>query len=179
MELYAKKVYRDAAIARRRSLARRAAGPLVWRYLQTVPWVFTACGEFAAFRLLVPGTAALQSLRDRAVLTLDSAAEVLGGFRFTRRGNFYAYFHSPEDLESITEAGIGERRPGTRFPLSWVLPGCEMLFAVVPRDFPPCMESGGFRVVTPEHLVREILGFHGLRTDLLAEMEEKLLRPPR
>lgn len=42
MERYAQRVARDAAIARRRSLTRRLGGPLIWKYVQVVPSVFTA-----------------------------------------------------------------------------------------------------------------------------------------
>lgn len=174
MDLYARRVRRDAAIARRRSFVRRSGGPLVAKYMQVVPSVFTARGEFVAFRLLLPAREALVRLRECVVLTLDSATELLGGFRFSRASNAYAYLPSSDDLARIADAGIGERRPGTRFPLSWSPPGWEMLFAVVPHEMPPFRECNGFRVVTREHLIRDLIGFYGLRTDLLVRIEAGL-----
>src|SRR4030095_5449060 len=73
MEAYARRVHRDAAVARTRSRVRRLAAPLFKKYLRVVPSVFTARGEFRAFRLLLPRAEALSRLRDRAVLTVDSA----------------------------------------------------------------------------------------------------------
>jgi hypothetical protein len=119
---------------------------------------------------------ALDRLRDRAVLTLDRAADILGGFRFGSSPNIHAYFASIDDLSWIERAGIGKRLPGTRFPLTWAPPGEAVLFAVVPPELPPHEESAGFLVVTPERLVRDLLGLHGLRPDLLAEIEAKLAR---
>ncbi len=174
MELYARKVHRDRAAARTRSLARRVAGPLFNKYLGVVPSVFSARGELAAFRLRVPSAEALARLRSRVVLTLDSATELLAGFRFGKASNSYAYFESTDDLREIAEAGIGERRPGTSFPFAWTPPGWEMLFAVVPAEMPPSMEHAGHRVVTREHLIRDLIGFYGLRTNLLVEIETNL-----
>jgi len=174
MERYARRVRRDAEIAHRRSLVRRAGGPLFRKYVDVVPSVFTAGGEFAAYRLVLPAREALDRLRPRAVLTLDSATEMLAGFRFGRNRNIHAYFPSPEDLSAIEWEGIGERRPGTKFPLSWAPPGWEMLFAVVPPELPPHGEKNGFRVVTRDHLIRDLIGFYGLRVDLLARLEAEL-----
>jgi hypothetical protein len=165
---------RDAAAARRRSLVRRTAGPLFRKYLAVVPSVFTAAGELAAFRLLVPAAEALEALSDRAVLTLDSATDILGGFRFGQAPNEYAYVSSADDLEEVERRRLGERLGGTSFPLAWTPPGRATLFAVVPDRPPPSIEQGGFRVVTREHLVRDLIGFYGLRGDLLSEIERKL-----
>ena len=161
-------------MGRTRSMARRLAGPLFKKYLQVVPSVFTARGELRAFRLLVPRAEALSRLRNRAVLTLDSATEVLSGFRFGRARNDYAYFETASDLERIESEAIGERRPGTHFPLAWTPSGWEMLFAVVTEPLPPNLEHVGFRVVTKEHLIRDLIGLYGLRTELLAAIEAKL-----
>ena len=128
---------RDARAARTRSLARRVYGPMLRKYLEVVPSVYTARGEFAAFRLLVPPWEGLSRLGERAVLTLDSAAEILGGFRFGRGRIHQVYLSCAEDLGSVEREGIGERRPGSRFPLQWAPPGWDMLFAVVPRRMPP------------------------------------------
>jgi hypothetical protein len=165
---------RDAAAARRRSLVRRTAGPLFRKYVTVIPSVFTAAGELAAFRLLVPPAAALEALSGRAVLTLDSATEILGGFRFGRAPNEYAYFSSADDLEEVELRRLGERLPGTSFPLAWTPPGRPTLFAVIVDPPPPSMEHGGLRVVTRERLVRDLIGFYGLRADLLSEVERKL-----
>jgi hypothetical protein len=168
---------RDARVARARSLARRLSEPLLRKYLQVVPSVYTACGEFAAFRLLVPSGEALSRLRDRAVLTLDSAAERLGGFRFGRTRIQQVYVSSTGEFDRIGREGIGQRRPGSRFPLQWAPPGWDMLFAVVPRTMPPFTEKDGFRVVTPAFLIRELIGFYGLRADLLARCERRIPGP--
>ncbi len=47
----------------------------------------------------------------------------------------------------------------------------------VPGEMPPAVERGGFRVVAPAFLVREVLGFYGLRHDLLARVESGIVRP--
>ncbi|MBN1420955.1 MAG: hypothetical protein JXP34_19445 [Planctomycetes bacterium] len=174
MERYAERVRRDAEIARRRSLVRRSGGALLRKYVEIVPSVFTATGEFAAFRLLVPAREALDRLRERAILTLDSATEVLAGFRFGRNRNIQAYFDAPDDLPAIEREGIGERLPGTRCPLGWSPPGWEILFAVVPEETPPHEEVRGFRVVSVDHLIRDLIGFYGLRTDLAARIDAAL-----
>jgi hypothetical protein len=177
MEIYARTVRRDARIARQRSLLRRTAGPLLLKYLQVVPTVFSARGEFAAFRLLVSNSIALESLRDRAVLTLDSATEILGGFRFGKARNIYAYLRSRADLEFVEAAGLGERLPSASVPLTWSLGDRRFLLAVVPPEPPAAIERGGFRVVSAEALVRHLIGSYGLRTDLIAEIEAKLAPP--
>ena len=61
--------------------------------------------------------------------------------------------------------------------MSWAPPGEEILFAAVPAGMPPSIEKGGFRVVTPDFLIRELLGFHGLRLDLLARIEARIAEP--
>ena len=174
MERYAKRVARDAAVARRRSLTRRLGGPLVGKYLQVVPSVFTARGEFTAFKLLVPVEEAIGRLSDSAVLTLDSASERLGGFRFGRGRHIYAYFGAARDLDALTTDAIGQRLAGHLVPL--LLPPQEqsMLFAVVCEKLPPHCEEAGCRIVTRAHLVRDLLGFYGLRRDLLVQVENKL-----
>jgi hypothetical protein len=165
---------RDAAAARRRSLVRRTAGPLFRKYLGVVPSVFTAAGDLAAFRLLVPAAEALAALSGRVILTLDSATEILGGFRFGRAPNEYVYLASAHDLEEIERRKLGERLPGSSFPLAWTPPERPTLFAVVVGRPPPYMERGRLCVVTRERLVRDLIGFYGLRGDLLSEIERKL-----
>ena len=59
-------------------------------------------------------------------------------------------------------------------PLVWAPPAWALLFASVPHEPPPEVEIAGFRVVTRDRLLRDLLGFYGLRTDLLAEIEAKL-----
>ena len=165
---------RDARAARSRSLARRLCGPALRKYLHVVPSVYTARGEFAAFRFLVPPWEGLSRLRGKAVLTLDSAAEILGDFRFGSGRIQQVYVPSTEDLAWIEQEDIGERRPGSRFPLQWAPPGWDMLFAVVPRSMPPSLEKDGFRAVTPEFLLRELIGLYGLRTNLVALWEARM-----
>lgn len=174
---YERRVRRDAAAARRRSLARKLGGPLVKKYVRVVPSVFGATGELAGFRLLIPSQEALARLRSSAVLTLDSATELLGGFRFGTADTSFVYLMGSRELEKIAGEGIGIRLGGSRFPLSWAPPGQPMLFAVVPPRMPPCIEKDGFRVVEPAFLVRELLGFHGLRLDLIARIESRITVP--
>jgi len=174
MELYANRVARDAAIARRRSLDRRLNGPLVWKYLQVVPSVFTARGRFAAFELRVPVEETLRRLSDSAVLTLDSASELFGGFRFGRGRHVYAYFRDARDLDRMVTDAIGRRLPGHLRALLLAPDDQDMLFAVVCQELPPHLEHAGQLVVTREHLVRDLLGFYGLRRDLLVEIENKI-----
>ncbi len=176
MEKYARRVFRDAAAARTRSLLRRLSGLLLYKYLDVVPSVFTALGELRAYRLRVPRVEAIERLSDRAVFTLDTATEILGGFRFGRARNEYAYFGSASDLDWIEEASVGERRPGTSFPLAWTPSGWEMLFAVVPDSMPPAVAIAGFAVVSREHLIRDLIGLYGARVELLASIEAKLNR---
>jgi hypothetical protein len=174
MELYARRVSREKAMARRRSLERRLGGSLIWKYLQVVPSVFTARGGFRVLRLLVPREKMLVRIRDSSVLTLDSASELLGGFRFGRGGHVYAYFNSSADLEVLVEQKTGEHVADDRMPLLLSPPDQEFLFAVVCETLPPHREHAGRRIVTREHLIRDFLGFYGLRRDLLVEIENKL-----
>jgi hypothetical protein len=172
LEIYARRIERDKAIARRRWLARRAGGPLLVKYLDVVPSVFSAMGTLAGFRLSVPPEEALSRLRERLILTLDSATELLGGFRFGKNANIFAYIASPSDVAAIEATGVGERQPGPLFPLA--LPGRHWLFAVQVSPLPPHGQNRGHHVVTREHLVRDLVGFYGLRADLVAEIEAKL-----
>ncbi len=174
MERYARRVALDAAVARRRSLTRRLGGPLVWKYLQVVPSVFTARGEFTAFKLLVSVEEAIDRLSGSAVLTLDSASERLGGFRFGRGGHIYAYFGAARDLDALATDAIGQRLAGHMMPLLLTPQEHNMLFAVSCETLPPHCEEAGCRIVTRAHLVRDLLGFYGLRRDLLVEIENKL-----
>jgi len=145
---------------------------MIWKYLQVVPSVFTARGEFAVFKLLVPVEEAIRCLRDSAVFTLDSATERLGGFRFSRGHHIYAYFGAKSDLDAMATLGQPVTDPLTPWLPS--LHGQSMLFAVVCDNMPPYNERAGCRLVTHEHLVRDLLGFYGLRRDLLVEIENKL-----
>ncbi len=164
-----------AAIARRRSLARRVGAPLVWKYLQVVPSLFELAGDFSAFDLLVPESEALLRLSQSAILTLDSASEKLGRFRFGSGRHIFAWFESDRDVESISDHGIGRPVHGTMMPLLLAAQGQPMLFAVVGKKLPPHVWHSGFRAVTRQHLIREFLGFYGLRLDLLVQIENKLL----
>lgn len=174
---YARRVHRDAAEGRRRSLARRLGGALVRKYVRVVPSVFGASGELAVFRLLIPTGAALARLRSRAVLTLDSATEILGGFRFGAAPASFVYLPCSADIVGIGRDGIGERLPGSWLPMSLAPPGEELLYTVVPIRMPPSIERDGFRVVDPAFLIRELLGFHGLRLDLVARIEARIAGP--
>jgi hypothetical protein len=49
-----------------------------------------------------------------------------------------------------------------------------MLFAVVCDDLPPYEHRCGQKIVSLPHLIRDLLGFYGLRMDLLVEIESKL-----
>ncbi len=117
---YARRAFRDAALARRRSLVRRLGGPLLRKYLRVVPSVFGAAGELAAFRLQVPSREALELLRERVVLALDSAAEVLGGFRLGSGATIFAYAASSEEIEQIEKDRIGERLPAPSLLVCWM-----------------------------------------------------------
>ena len=174
-----RKAKRDRSAARARSLSRRVMGPLFTKYLRVVPGVYSARGELFAFRLTVPRKEALSALKKTAILTLDSATEVLAGFRFGRPPNEYAYFASRDEVNDIEARGLGRRRPGTSFPFAWTPAGHEMLFAVVPRELPTPVEVDGTRVVSQEELTRDLIGFYGLRPDLIAEIEAKLASPDR
>ena len=174
MERYARRVARDAAVARRRSLDRRLSGPLLWKYLQVVPSVFTARGEFTAFQLLVHVDEAIDRLGDSAVLTIDSASERLGGFRFGRGRHIYAYFGAANDVAAIATDAIGQRVAGHLLPLLLPMSEESMLFSVFCNELPPHCEAAPCRIVTRAHLVRDLLGFYGSRRDLLVEIENKL-----
>ena len=174
MDLYANRVARDAAIGRRRSLDRRLNGSCVWKYLQIVPSVFTARGSFAAFKLLVPVEEALCRLSDSAVLTLDSASELLGRFRFGRGRHVYAYFGATSDVDAIVTDSIGQPLPGNLKALLLAPRNHNMLFTVLCDKLPPYRKQAGQLVVTRAHLVRDFLGFYGLRRDLLVEIENKI-----
>ncbi|MGM0485824.1 MAG: hypothetical protein ACQESR_03565 [Planctomycetota bacterium] len=176
MERYARRVARDAAAARGRSLNRRLGGELVWKYLHVVPSVFTARGGFSAFQSLVPAGEALVRLKGSAVLTLDSASELLGGLRFGSGRHVYAYFEKESDVDAIVTGGIGKRLRDARAAMLLASQEDEKIFAVVCQELPPHREYAGHRVVTREHLVRDFLGFHGLRRDLIVELENKINR---
>ena len=151
-------------------------GPLFWKYLDVVPAVFSASGELFAFRLIAPRADVLAALRQSAVLTLDSATEAMADFRFGKARNDYAYFASVEEALAVEREGLGSRLEGTSFPFAWTPPDREMLFAVVTAAPPPSREVHGRRVVTTERLIRDLIGFYGLRGDLVALIETRLGR---
>jgi len=171
----ARRAERGRRAAMARSLSRRAMGPLFWKYLDVVPAVFSASGDLLAFSLIAPRVDVLARLRPIAVLTLDSATETLAGFRFGKARNDYAYFSSTEEALAIEKEGLGLRRE-TSFPFAWTPPDREMLFAVVPAAPLPSREVDGHRVVTTERLLRDLIGFYGLRGDLVALIEARLGR---
>ena len=109
-----------------------------------------------------------------AVLTLDSASELLGGFRLGRGHHVYAYFGDARDVDAIVTDSIGQRLPGHLRALLLAPNDHNMLFAVVCEKLPPYRKQTGQLVVTRAHLVRDFLGFYGLRRDLLVEIENKI-----
>ncbi len=175
MQRLARRIARDRTIARRRSLARRAMGPLFWKYVQIVPSVFTARGEFAAWELNVPVATVLDRLRDSAILTLDSASELLGGFRFGSGRHIYAYFDARLSRDAIDDSKIGRQVEGRLTPLLLTARNETLLLAVFSDKLPPNHSHAGHRTVTPDHLAREFLGYYGLRIDWIAPFEKQIV----
>ena len=131
MARYAKRVARGRCRCPAVPLTRRLGGPLVWKYLDVVPSVFTGQGEFSVLKLLVPVEEVIRRLGDSAVLTLDSATERLAGFRSGRGRHIHAYFAAASDLDSLVTGGIGQRIAGDLTPLLFPSEEQGMLLAVV------------------------------------------------
>jgi hypothetical protein len=169
-----RRAVRDRRAAEARSLSRRAMGPLFFEYLRVEPSVYSARGELYGLRLVVPRSEALERLRGRLILTLDSATEVYAGFRFGKAASEYAYADSTSILDEIETERIAERRPGSSFPLTWNPPGQEMLFVVVPRELPELAAVDGKTLISKPELVRDLIGFYGLRQNLLIAIDTRL-----
>lgn len=169
-----RRLARDKRRARRERLIREAAGP-VWRAVRgVVPSVFSLAGPLEVRRLLAPRAVIEEALRGSAVLALDAAMRAHRGVGLFGGDDLHVYLEDRRPLEALVAAGLvsPEVEPDRVLVRPWA--GPPRLFAVVVAPLPP-NEPGPpghetARVVTREHLVREILGAVGLRFDLLAPL---------
>jgi len=173
-----RRLERDRRRARRERLVREAAGP-VWRAVRgVVPTVYVLAGPLHVHRLIAPRAEVAEALGGAAVLALDAAMRAHTSAGLLSGGDLHVYLEDPNPLLALIEAGLvaPERDPDAVLVRPW--PGPPRLFAVITPTLPPHeRRAERARVVTRDHLVREVLGAVGLRFDLLAPLVAPLPVP--
>lgn len=161
---------RDLEAYRRRSLVRRSH-PRFRRDLMILPHVFLLPARASMAPLLRSRETVLETLRGRAVWTLDTAARLVTGRGFLTSPDLTGYLLR-EDLdwaEAQSLVGPAERAGLSVEPLYRRPP---MLIVHEPAEPPPTIAlPSGDRVVTWEFLLRDIMGTLGWRPDLLTRLE--------
>ena len=144
----------------------------MWRQVRgVVPGVFVLAGPLSVRRLLAPRDEVIDALRPDAIFALDTAMRLHVGGGCIAGGDVHAYVGDREMLDALAAAGpIASDEESDRVVLRpW--PGAPRLFAVASVEAPPHVtRADGTRLVTGEHLVREVIGAVGVRLDVLAPL---------
>ena len=161
---------RDLKIYRQRSLWRRSH-PRFERDLWIIPNVFLLPGKASMAALQQPEEAVLQALRQRAVWTLDTAARLVSGHGFLTSPDLIGYLH-PADLQEIVAEGLVGPPRQTELSVDPIYRRPPMLIVHEAEEMPPHIElPSGDRVVTLDHLFRDLMGTLGWRPDLMTRLE--------
>jgi len=87
-------------------------------------------------------------------------------------GKFRSIWPAPSRSTRLAAAGLIGAEPHQDIVLSRPWPGPARLLACIASELPPAyLVNGGYRVVTPERLRRELVGAVGRRADLFALLE--------
>ena len=174
---------RDLKAYRRRHLFRRSHARF-HRDLAVLPHLFLAPKVTYAAPLEQAGEEVLEGFRHQIVWTLDTAARLVCGCGFLAAQDLTGYYLRPEgvDLETSVLAAfaqkrglVGEPRPAA-LSLDPVFDRPPFLVLHVTADPPPELAlASGHRVVTWEHLMRDLQGTLGWRPDLLNRLEDSYL----
>ena len=164
---------RDRKIFRRERLLREVAGPRWHRMARFVPVLFRHEGALHVRVLRAEPKVVAEALKDDAVFALDTAMRIAHGYGFLVAREVQAYLTETAPLVRLAQSGLvsSEAYGDTTLIRPWA--GPPRLLAVVVEQLPPWrVVDGGFRVVTKERLVRELIGAVGLRADLFALLEK-------
>jgi len=174
---------RDLKAYRRRHLFRRSHARF-HRDLAVLPHLFLAPKVTYAAPLERAREEVLEGFCHRIVWTLDTAARLVCGVGFLAAQDLTGYFVRLEgvDLEAsiatafAAKAGlVGEPRPAA-LSLDPAFERPPFLVLQVTEEPPPEMVlASGHRVVTWEHLMRDLQGTLGWRPDLLNRLEDSYL----
>ncbi len=161
---------RDLKAYRRRSLVRRSH-PRFKQDLRIIPNVFLLPGKASMAELQQPEDAVLQALRRRAVWTLDTAARLVSGRGFLTSPDLTGYL-SPTGLQEIVAEGLVGAPRRSELSVDPIYRRPPMLIVHETEEMPPHVElPSGDRVVTLDHLFRDLMGTLGWRPDLMTRLE--------
>jgi hypothetical protein len=161
---------RDLKAYRRRSLARRSH-PRFKQDLRIVPNVFLLPGKASMAALQQPEEDVLRVLRQRAVWTLDTAARLVSGRGFLTSPDLIGYL-SPIALQEIVAEGLVGPPRRNELSVDPIYRRSPMLIVHETEEMPPHVElPSGDRVVTMDHLFRDLMGTLGWRPDLMTRLE--------
>ncbi|HEY3568799.1 MAG TPA: hypothetical protein VGP73_12765 [Thermoanaerobaculia bacterium] len=161
---------RDLKAYRRRSLLRRSH-PRFKRDLRIIPNVFLLPGKASMAALQASEEMVRQALRQRAVWTLDTAARLVSGHGFLTAPDLTGYL-SHADLQEIVAQGLVGPLRQNELSVDPIYHRPPMLIVHETEEMPPHVElPSGDRVVTLDHLLRDLMGTLGWRPDLMTRLE--------
>jgi len=161
---------RDLVAYRRRSMVRRSH-PRFEHDLDIAPHVFLLRGKASMAALQQPEDTVLQTLRGRAVWTLDTAARLVSGRGFLTSPDLTGYL-SHADLQEIVAQGLVGPPRQNELSVDPVYKRPPMLIVHAAEEMPPHVElPSGDRVVTLDHLFQDLMGTLGWRPDLMTRLE--------
>ncbi len=161
---------RDLKAYRRRSLVRRSH-PRFKQDLRIIPNVFLLPVKASMAELQQPEDAVLQALRQRTVWTLDTAARLVSGRGFLTSPDLTGYLSSADLQEIVAEGLVGPLRR-SELSVDPIYRRPPMLIVHETEEMPPHVElPSGDRVVTLDHLFRDLMGTLGWRPDLMTRLE--------
>lgn len=160
---------RDREAYRRRSLARRVYARFR-RDLGVVPHLFLAREALRVAALRAPAPQVLAALVGHAVWTLDTAVRLAGLPGFLAASDLTGYLDEAALARARAADLIDEPAPAA-VGVDPLLPRPPLLIARLGAEPPEITLPGGQRVVTWEHLVRDLMGTLGWRPDLLSRLD--------
>jgi hypothetical protein len=161
---------RDLVAYRRRSMVRRSH-PRFEHDLDIVPHLFLLRGKASMAALQQPEDTVLQALRPRAVWTLDTAARLVSGRGFLTSPDLTGYLSHADLQEIVAEGLVGPPRQN-ELSVDPIYRRPPMLIVHETEEMPPHVElPSGDRVVTLDHLFRDLMGTLGWRPDLMTRLE--------
>jgi hypothetical protein len=167
---------RDLVAYRRRSMVRRSH-PRFEHDLDIVPHVFLLRGKASMAALQQPEDTVLQTLRGRAVWTLDTAARLVSGRGFLTSPDLTGYLSHADLQEIVAQCLVGPPRQN-ELSVDPIYRRPPMLIVHETEEMPPHVElPSGDRVVTLDHLFRDLMGTLGWRPDLMTRLEA-IYHPP-
>ena len=164
---------RDRKILRRERMIREVAGPVWHRMVRVLPLSFEAQGRLVVRVILASREAVIEALKEDAVFAVDTAMRLAHGAGFLAVQEVQAYLLGEVPLDRLAAAGLISEEDSFDRVLVRPWAGPIRLLACLVDKLPPSREvAGGYRVVTPERLGRELVGTVGPRADLFVLYEK-------